>query len=770
MIKNKDKKDKIVSRWLTEIEAYENEYSAWVSRCKDINKIYKSQYYDNLSGNNRPKNIPNEVNIFWANIQTMIPEIYAKLPTPQIERRFKDSDAVARVASEVLENCCNFILDCSNANEAFDMCNLDGLLYARATLWARYDADFKGTGYKEKNEDGEDEEVEELDNEYVELDYVNYCDFGHNVASTWEEVHAVWRKLYLSRGDIIQRFGKEVAKDIKMDAYSSAKNGSVLKKQDDKCDRVCVYEVWDKYKKRVIWLTKTHDKPLDIKDDYLNLKDFFPCPRPLYVTKTNDCLIPVPDYVIYQDQLTTLNRLNQRINMITEAVKVVGFYNSEIPALANALRSSTDNTMIAVNAWGIYAEKGGAKGNVEWLPIQEIAGVLENLYQAFERQKQIIYELTGISDLLRGQTDPSETATGLTEKRESAKQRFVSRRNKFSQFLRNAINIIVEIVAEKFDTDTLKKMSNVKLFDTEKEKQQAEQQMQQGLQIDEDMQDMLLNPTWEEVAKFLKNDDLVNFRIDIETDSTIRADEQQEKASRLEMLTSVGGFLQQAMPAIQQSPQLAPVLGEMLLYGLRAFRAGKGIEAEMVALVDNARKMALQPQEPPPNPEMMKVEAEQQAKQAQLQLEQQRLQFEAQTQQQQFQLEMAKLELEKAKLAQIPQVKQMELEHNVYMDNLQSQRETQDKALQAQLDQQTTLNEQQQQSLDTLRTAQIELEKDIQLKQLDIQMDRENQDLELYKIDKQEDTKKQLALLSANTSIEQAKQSNKNKGKNNAMR
>ncbi len=753
----KNKKDAIVVRWLQEIEAYEREYSSWIERCKKINKIYKSCHSDDKLTNK------SEVNLFWANIQTMKPALYAKLPIPQIDRRFKDYDPVGRVASEVLENCTNFILDCSNAHNTFKMCNLDSLLYARATLWARYDVDFKATEYTETNEDGEEEAIEDFDKEYVELDYVNNEDFGHTLAGTWEEVTAVWRKLYLSKRDIAHRFGQKIADNIVMDSYNQSiyvpSHDKANDKENNKCNRVCVYEIWDKYKKRVIWLTKTYDKVLEIKDDFLNLKDFFPCPRPLYGTITNDSLIPVPDYVIYQDQLRQLNILNTRIEMITKAVKVAGAYDGSVQALKRLLDDNVDNKLIPVDSWAMFAEKGGLKGAMQLLPVAEIASVLQHLYDAFDRQKQISYEITGIADLLRGQSNAQETATAQEIKSNYASMRFQDRRSDMSHFLRNAINIIVEIIAEKFERETLEQMSNVKLFKDEQEKQQLQMQLQQGLPVNEELQEKLANPTWEEVLKFLKDDKLLSFRIDIETDSTIRADEAQEQASRLNMLTTVGGFIQQALPAVQASPQLAPVLGEMLLFTVRSFKTGRGIEANLNQLVDEMRKQASQPQQPQPNPDVIKAQIEQQKIQQDAQAQQAQMQIE----QQKLQLEFAKLDIEKAKLAQIPQVKQMELEHNIYMDNVQAQREAQDKAIQAQLDQQTALNEQQQQSLDTLRTAQIDLEKEIQLKSLDIQMDRENQDIELYKIDKQEDTKKQLALLSANTTIEQARQ-NKIKG------
>ena len=134
------------------------------------------------------------------------------------------------------------------------------------------------------------------------------------------------------------------------------------------------------------------------------------------------------------------------------------------------------------------------------------------------------------------------------------------------------------------------------------------------------MQQMMEAPTWEEVEALIRNQALRCFRIDIETDSTIRADEEQEKASRMEFLKAAGGFLQQATAAGAQSPDMVPLLSQMLMFGIRAFPVGKELEGAFNSTLQKLEKAAANPQ-PKPDPEMAKVQAQAQSDQMQAQLD-----------------------------------------------------------------------------------------------------------------------------------------------------
>jgi hypothetical protein len=132
----------------------------------------------------------------------------------------------------------------------------------------------------------------------------------------------------------------------------------------------------------------------------------------------------------------------------------------------------------------------------------------------------------------------------------------------------------------------------------------------------------------------------------------IYQDEQQEKQDRMEFLQAVSGFLSQALPAANASPELTPMLIEMLKFGVTAFKAGKGLEGLIDETADKFRQQqkAAEGQPKPPTPEMQKLQMQGQMEQAKMQAQSQakqaEMQMQMQIEQQKMQMQM---ELEKAK-------------------------------------------------------------------------------------------------------------------------
>src|SRR3990167_2976293 len=91
----------------------------------------------------------------------------------------------------------------------------------------------------------------------------------------------------------------------------------------------------------------------------------------------------------------------------------------------------------------------------------------------------------------------------------------------------------------------------------------------------------------QEALKLLKDDRLRTFRVDIETDSIILEDEQLQKQSRVEFLTATSNFLQQAVAALEKFPKMAPLLGEMLMFGIHGFRVGTQLENVFEAAIND---------------------------------------------------------------------------------------------------------------------------------------------------------------------------------------
>jgi hypothetical protein len=686
----------------------------WNKRCDGIAK----RYIDKRGGITETNQ--HRFNSFWSNVQTQLPAMYAQPPKPEVDRRFKDSDPVGRACAELLQRCASFALSSQDAHPVFKAAVLDYLLNARAVLWVRYSPTFKAIELGDQPDDEEADEGEEVETEppedvefeEVPIDYVHRKDFGHTEARTWEEVGALWRRTFLTRKQLVKRFGVEIGGKVPLNHKPDDETAGDVERDR----KAVVYEVWDKAEREAVWICKDHPEELDCRPDPLKLRKFFPCPRPLFGTLTNDSLVPTPDFSMYQDQANDLDELTARISMVTKSLKVAGVYDASAQGVQRLLNEGVENTLIPVDSWAAFAEKGGLKGTIELLPLRDIAEALLSMYAAREHVKNDMYEITGLSDIMRGDTDAAETATAQKIKGNFAGMRFGDRRKDVQHFLRDAIQIMVEIIAEHFQPETLKQMSGLQMFDTVAQKQQAAamfsgQQPQQPMpgmmgagpqqpppKPDEAMEQRLTSPTWEEVLAMLHNDALRTFRIDIETDSTVRADEAQEKESALEYAKTVGGLLKEAGPIVAGAPQMGPLLGEVLLFVSRRFKIGRTLEGELEHAIDEMKKAAANPPPPQPPIDLLKIQAqgEVDAKkmQFQAQIQQQTDAMKAQGEAQKAQASMAiaqhkaqlDAQLEQARMEAEARVAQVEQQAQAQQNTLQQQLEAQKAQMQAELD------------------------------------------------------------------------------------
>jgi hypothetical protein len=647
--------DPIRAVWINEIELYERDSEKWYTRAKKIVKKYKDAE-DSKSKKSR-------YNVLWANTQTLAPALYARDPKPEAERRFKDADAIGRLAATVLERCLTYTVDLCGFSWAMRQSVQDRLLSGRGTVWVRYAPEII---------------EEQITYEKAHIDYVYWEDFGHTLDRTWDELRGVWRKSYLGRAELVKRFG-DVGEKIPLDYSPKDIKDRTL---EDGNKKAAIYEIWDKTHERVIFLSKSYPKVIEIKErageDFVDFDGFFPCPRPLFATQTTDSLIPTPDYLIYQDQAIQLEDLTQRIASISRSLKVAGVYDAAAEGVERLLNEGVENKLIPVESWALLKEKGGLKGAMEFLPLLEIVQALSELQQAREIVKQDLYELTGIADIIRGNSDPRETAKAQQLKGQFAVLRLSDSQAEVQRFARDTMRLLTEIIAENFQLESIQSMSGIELL-TQAQKQQIQQQQafaaqqaqaaaQQAPQqpppqpppLDEKVQRLLEQPTWEEVYALLNSNALRNFRIDIETDSTIRTDEDREKEQRMEFLNAAGGFLEKAalLPA-----QLQPIGAELLMFGARSFKAGRSLETAFEDLQKQIEQAKKAP--PTPDPEMMKIQAESQARmaelqaktQADIQIAQGQQQMQAQDSQLTAQVELQKHEMEMRHQAALEQVK-----------------------------------------------------------------------------------------------------------------
>lgn len=496
----------------------------------------------------------------------------------------------------------------------------------------------------------EGEPYQDVEYEEVVTDYVHWRDFLHNPARTWGEVRWVGRKVYMTRAELVERFGKEIGSAVSLDFTPSNLGVQNRDGPDHQAfKKATVYEIWDKGTKSVIWIAKDcKDYLLDKRKDPLGLTGFFPCPKPIYGTLANDGLTPTPDFVQYQDQANEVDELSERISLLVKALKVAGVYDSSQGGVQRLLQEGIENKLIPVDNWAAFGAAGGLKGVIDWMPIEMIAGVLQQLYVARKAVKDEIFEVTGLADIIRGQGAASETATAQRIKGQFASLRLKDRQADVARFCRDVIRIKSEIIAEHFSDETIALVAGADLMGPDG------QQLRRVLQL-------------------FRNDGIRNFRLDVETDSTIAADEQADKQAVTEFLGSVGQFLGQALPTGQQMPELIPMLGEMLMFGARRYRAGRSLESTIeqgiAALVQKAQAAAQQPPQPDP-----KVQAEQQKLQMQAEAQQQKTQGDLAAQQARAQADIA---IGQAKAQGEMQIEAMKAQHQMQLDEMKARHQAQ---------------------------------------------------------------------------------------------
>ena len=590
-----------LQEWLDAISTYEREFKKWEGRVEKIVKRYRDENSDS-----KTVGVDARFNILWSNVQTLVPATFSRLPVPDVTRRFKDNDPVGRVAALILERALDFeIQHYSDYRATMTQAVHDRFLGGRATAWIRYEPHFKAIpgepddGVQITEDKSEPELKEQLDYECAPVDYVHWRDFGHNVARTWEEVTQVWRWVYMSEHAVEERFGADWAKRIPYDATPeelkrASREGNAIKKQAKIC------ELWDKEESAAIWLCKGMKEVLDRVDDPLGLHDFFPCPKPLFATITNDSLIPVPDFTLYQDQANQLDVLADRIAGLAKMLQLKGVYDSSQPELQRLFTEGENGSLLPVKNYAAFAGKGGLKGGVDLVDLAPLAQAMQTAVESFAQCKAQIDELTGLADIVRGLSDPNETLGAQQLKGQYAGLRLKDKQQGVAEFATAILRLKAQVMCRKFDPQTIAAMAAVEQLTPE---DQRIAQPAMALLVG---QERLLNPEGD------SPNPMRSFRIEIAADTLVELDEQQEKQDRMELLTAFGGYLDKAAQVGAMAPQLIPLIVEVGKFGLTAFKVGKTIEGTFDQALDQLKQQAGQPQV---DPAQMQEQAMQQAKQ-----------------------------------------------------------------------------------------------------------------------------------------------------------
>jgi len=650
-VKGKETDAQIKASWERELSRYNKAFEPWLRKADKLVKIYLNE--------DRAENTTKRAfAMLWSNVETLKPAIYVKLPVVNCSRRYKDPDPTGRTASEMLERTTNCGFELYDAHEVFEQVRDDRLIPGRGQAWARYEADIE---YGAPDEKTKAPTPEKLKGEKFCVDYVHYSDFGHNTARIWRDVWLVWRRVYKDRQEATDTWGAEKADKL---VYNARDPGD--KDATQEADKAVIFEFWDKKRDKVGWVAKDSKEPgalLAIGEPPFRFVNFFPCPKPFYASKTSKSLVPTPDYDYYKDQANEIDDLTARIAGLTDWLVLKGFVPAGpstegaagVKTMIEVLQSritEAGSILIPIESWAGFTEKGGASKLIDWVPLDIVIQTLQAAVETRQQLIQDIYQITGISDISRGDTDPNETATAQQIKAQTGTRRVRTTKDEMARFTKDVASLCAEIAAKQFQPQTLADMTGMKYVPAPQQiapammpgMPQQGMPQQPGMQPQQQMPEMSTSLTFDDkVMQLLRDDRMRGFRIDIETDSTIQPDEDLEKQRRVEFGEVLGGMMKSAAETLPAAPDLAPIFAEGLKFMSRGFRVGRQMEDVIERTMDAWAQKMMQPKEPPPDPKMEAVKAKAAADQAKLQQEGQIAQQELA---QEAQIEGAKLKQE----------------------------------------------------------------------------------------------------------------------------
>lgn len=589
----------------------EKEFRDYNELCRRIDNIYSAR--EQLGSSITGMYTDQDYDTFWASMEVLKPAIYAKAPQVVAKPRFSDATATDKVVAELIERVVNSEFERNGIDMHLREVRDDLALLNRGVLRVTYEA--KG-GEKR-----------------LCVDHMDRLDFLHEPVRYWPELGWEAFCAWMTQKQMEERFKNLDPELIRRAGFITRKD----RDDDAPSDSATapVWEVWSKTDEKVYWVTEGIDVILDETDPHLSLRDFFPGPRPAYGTLRRRSLIPVPDYIRYASHLDQINVLTSRIYTLLDRVRVTGLVpaGGDVADAIQAAMASTDDVMLIPVPGAAMGTTGSEF--VQWLPIDVIANTITGLIQARTQLFADFDRLSGISDIMRGETEADETLGAQRIKTQYGSVRVKDKTEEIVRLARDVARVSVEIVCDKFDKDTLLEISQMVIptkadvkhdIDeikkaageelkalTAKAKEAAEQAQKTGQQVDPnqaqqqfqqaqqqiaqkyapDLQRLSNTVVIEDVMKVIKDKRDRALIIDIETDSTVMVDEMMEKQTRSEMFQAVTGSFSALPQFAAMGDQGIKLFGALINFTLQPYtRGNRQIQSQLDELIENAPEIA----------------------------------------------------------------------------------------------------------------------------------------------------------------------------------
>lgn len=627
--------------WCDQVDRSAEEEKDWREASEEAVKVYR--------GDKDSRNT--DFNIFHANIETLVPALYNSTPVPDIRRRFLDADPIGKQTAQLLERALSHSIDTYDFDTTMLTATKDMAIVDRGQARVRYKPYFKG---KMPDPDNPELEIDKLSYQEVCCEYVPWRDYRRGPGRTREEMPWEAFKLYLNKEELAKLIeGSNIdIKEVPFNYTASSSSDSEPKKQDnpkeDVFKRALVWEIWDKDNREVIFICPDYKKDaLKREQDPLELEGFFCTPRPMQALSVPGDMTPITPYSIYKKLVDELNEITRRIRTLVKACRARGGYASSTPDV-KAISEADEAELIPIQGVEVFAQAGGLEKAIVWWPIEAMANALKVLYEQREVIKQTIYEVTGIADILRGATDARETLGAQQLKAQWGSLRIQRMQSEVARFARDLFRLKAEIIANKFTAQNLTLMT--------------------GIQV---------TP---EIQALLRDDVTRQYRVDIESDSTIRADMMRNQEAMTNFLSGTAQYMAAVGPAVQEGYMPADAAVAVFTAFARQFKLGKQAEDALDKLQEGAAQAAQQTK--PPSPEELK-----------LTLEREKMALEKEKMQVEIQMKQAELQLKQAEMEQDLAIQQQELQMKMQLEAQKAELDAAIKEKESQIKQQTMMEE-----------------------------------------------------------------------------
>lgn len=570
--------------WHAEIKAAKDRRAGWRKDAEKSLNIYK-------------QTTRADFNIHFSNVRTRASARFNSSPTVDVRPAFFDDDKPAKAAAQLTERTLTHQLDQYDFDAVIKSSVMGDEICGQGQVRVYWDTEV----YTETDTDaaGNEKPVQRIKRECAKAVYVPFKDYLEGPALIWSEVPWVAFFMRWTRNDLQELGVKKVILDKLSFPHAAIEeqdeDEDSVKKDENERESECIgrehgWMIWHKATRSLIVISEnlTTDVLMIDDDPVPRLPGFFPCPRPLQCIEIPGSLVPVCPYVQYEATANSLNEVTKRIQSLVRIMKYRGFRASEIPELAS-LETLQDGEFAPVESAMALLSQGKSLEDAFWaVPVDKLVIVLRELLGVQEYLKNVVHEVTGITEAMRGASDPNKTATAETIEANFGSLRIHDDQKEVQRFVRDILRLKSDIISAHFGAETIAKIDGV------------------------DMNNPEDAAKFEEVLSYIQSDEQRYYRVDIETDSTIQADLTKAQANATKFLDSATRFANTFVPMIAQ--EMMPASPVLKLFGAIAgqFKLGKQAEMAIDELLQTVaaqeeQKLAEKPQKDAENEQKRKM-------------------------------------------------------------------------------------------------------------------------------------------------------------------